>query len=221
MKRLILCAALVLATFASANAQFGVIGGWTSSKAHIDGNWKPDVKSMSLYHVGVAYKIKIGPLLAVQPELSYQLKGGNLKGDALNLSSRGGFVELGLGMQLGLDLLLVRPFFVFQPFLGYQVYGNEDVSTPFYYALIDNPNGPSEVSYGSKELTLAKNKFEGGFGIGGGLELMNHFQITVQWFKNIGQLYDGNKVDATVFEWSGIKDIKNYSGVKITLGMFF
>jgi hypothetical protein len=43
----------------------------------------------------------------------------------------------------------------------------------------------------------------------------------VQWFKNIGQLYDGNKVDATVFEWSGIKDIKNYSGVKITLGMFF
>lgn len=205
MKRLILCAALVLATFASANAQFGVIGGWTSSKAHIDGNWKPDVKSMSLYHVGVAYKIKIGPLLAVQPELSYQLKGGNLKGDALNLSSRGGFVELGLGMQLGLDLLLVRPFFVFQPFLGYQVYGNEDVSTPFY----------------SKELALAKNKFEGGFGIGGGLELMNHFQITVQWFKNIGQLYDGNKVDATVFEWSGIKDIKNYSGVKITLGMFF
>lgn len=205
MKRLILCAALVLATFASANAQFGVIGGWTSSKAHIDGNWKPDVKSMSLYHVGVAYKIKIGPLLAVQPELSYQLKGGNLKSDALNLSSRGGFVELGLGMQLGLDLLLVRPFFVFQPFLGYQVYGNEDVSTPFY----------------SKELALAKNKFEGGFGIGGGLELMNHFQITVQWFKNIGQLYDGNKVDATVFEWSGIKDIKNYSGVKITLGMFF
>ena len=216
MKKLILCIALALAGVASANAQFGVIGGWTSSNTKVDGNWKPDTHSMSLYHLGVAYKIKMGPLFSAQPELAYQVKGATIKDAFTSLSTRSGYVELGLGMQLGVDLLVFRPFFLFEPFLGYQVYGNEDLqlvssvsSTPLSFSSVGN------------SLKDAKNKFEGGFGIGGGLELMNHFQITVQWFKNIGQLYDGNKVDATVFEWSGIKDIKNYSGVKITLGMFF
>ena len=50
---------------------------------------------------------------------------------------------------------------------------------------------------------------------------MNHFQITVQWFKNIGQLYDGGKFNDYADVLSGLKDVKNYSGVKITLGMFF
>ena len=48
MKKLFLCIALVLAAMATANAQFGVIGGWTSSNTSTDGNWKPDSKSMSL-----------------------------------------------------------------------------------------------------------------------------------------------------------------------------
>lgn len=210
MKKLFLTLALVFATLASANAQFGVIGGWTSSNAKVDGSWKPDTKSMSLYHLGVAYKIKMGPLFAAQPELSYQVKGAVLNDNISTLSTRGSYVELGLGMQLGVDLLVFRPFFLFQPFIGYQVYGNEDLQV----------FGPSSsVAY--NQLKDAKNKFEGGFGVGGGLELMNHFQITVQWFKNIGQLYDGGKFNDYADVLSGLKDVKNYSGVKITLGMFF
>ena len=210
MKKLFLTLALVFATLASANAQFGVIGGWTSSNAKVDGSWKPDTKSMSLYHLGVAYKIKMGPLFAAQPELSYQVKGAVLNDNFSTLSTRGSYVELGLGMQLGVDLLVFRPFFLFQPFIGYQVYGNEDLQV----------FGPSSsVPY--NQLKDAKNKFEGGFGVGGGLELMNHFQITVQWFKNIGQLYDGGKFNDYADVLSGLKDVKNYSGVKITLGMFF
>lgn len=210
MKKLFLTLALVFATLASANAQFGVIGGWTSSNAKVDGSWKPDTKSMSLYHLGVAYKIKMGPLFAAQPELSYQVKGAVLNDNISTLSTRGGYVELGLGMQLGVDLLVFRPFFLFQPFIGYQVYGNEDLQV---FGL------SSSVPH--NQLKDAKNKFEGGFGVGGGLELMNHFQITVQWFKNIGQLYDGGKFNDYADVLSGLKDVKNYSGVKITLGMFF
>ena len=210
MKKLFLTLALVFATLASANAQFGVIGGWTSSNAKVDGSWKPDTKSMSLYHLGVAYKIKMGPIFAAQPELSYQVKGAVLNDNISTLSTRGGYVELGLGMQLGVDLLVFRPFVLFQPFIGYQVYGNEDLQV---FGL------NSSVPY--NQLKDAKNKFEGGFGVGGGLELMNHFQITVQWFKNIGQLYDGGKFNDYADVLSGLKDVKNYSGVKITLGMFF
>jgi hypothetical protein len=217
MKKLFLCIALVLAAMATANAQFGVIGGWTSSNTSTDGNWKPDTKSMSLYHVGVAYKIKMGPIFSAQPELSYQVKGATLKDNFRNLSTRGGYLELGLGMQLGVDLLVFRPFFLFEPFIGYQVYGSEDFQVFSYDA---NSFTEPVRSY----LRDAKNKFEGGFGVGGGLELMNHFQISVQWFKNIGQLYNGDKLNASAIEaaaTSDLKDVKNYSGVKITLGMFF
>ncbi|MBR1698883.1 MAG: outer membrane beta-barrel protein [Bacteroidales bacterium] len=214
MKKLFLTLALVFATLASANAQFGVIGGWTSSNAKVDGSWKPDTKSMSLYHLGVAYKIKMGPLFAAQPELSYQVKGAVLNDNISTLSTRGGYVELGLGMQLGVDLLVFRPFFLFEPFIGYQVYGSDDFQVFSYDA---NSFTEPVRSY----LRDAKNKFEGGFGVGGGLELMNHFQITVQWFKNIGQLYDGGKFNDYADVLSGLKDVKNYSGVKITLGMFF
>jgi len=214
MKKLFLCIALVLAAMATANAQFGVIGGWTSSNTSTDGNWKPDTKSMSLYHVGVAYKIKMGPIFSAQPELSYQVKGATLKDNFRNLSTRSGYVELGLGLQLGVDLLVFRPFFLFEPFIGYQVYGSDDYNI-FTYGMDMEPFR----SY----LRDAKNKFEGGFGVGGGLELMNHFQISVQWFKNIGQLYSGDKLSASAVEAvvSDLKDVKNYSGVKITLGMFF
>jgi hypothetical protein len=214
MKKLFLCIALVLAAMATANAQFGVIGGWTSSNTSTDGNWKPDTKSMSLYHVGVAYKIKMGPIFSAQPELSYQVKGATLKDNFRNLSTRSGYVELGLGLQLGVDLLVFRPFFLFEPFIGYQVYGSVDYNI-FTYGMDMEPFR----SY----LRDAKNKFEGGFGVGGGLELMNHFQISVQWFKNIGQLYNGDKLNASAVEAavSDLKDVKNYSGVKITLGMFF
>lgn len=216
MKKLLLAIALAVVTGISANAQFGVIGGWTNSNATVDSNWKPDTKSMSLYHLGVAYKIKMGPVFSAQPELSYQVKGAIVQDAASNLSTRGGYVELGLGMQLGVDLLVFRPFFVFEPFIGYQVYGNEDLqlvssvsSTPLSFSSVGN------------SLNDAKNKFEGGFGIGGGVELLNHFQISVQWFKNIGQLYDGGKFKDSASALSDLKNVKNYSGVKITIGMFF
>ena len=216
MKKLFLTLALALATVVSANAQFGVIGGWTNSNAKVEGSWKPDTKNMSLYHLGVAYKIKLGPIFAAQPELAYQVKGATIQDAGTTLSTRGGYVELGLGMHLGVDLLIFRPFLLFEPFIGYQVYGNEDFQLSGLYAssrYVDSGVG--------NYLKDAKNKFEGGFGIGGGLELLNHFQISVQWFKNIGQLYNGGKLNDYADVLSGLKDVKNYSGVKITIGMFF
>lgn len=216
MKKLFLTLALALATVVSANAQFGVIGGWTNSNAKVEGSWKPDTKNMSLYHLGVAYKIKLGPIFAAQPELAYQVKGATIQDAGTTLSTRGGYVELGLGMHLGVDLLIFRPFLLFEPFIGYQVYGNEDFQLSRLYAssrYVDSGVG--------NYLKDAKNKFEGGFGVGGGLELLNHFQISVQWFKNIGQLYNGGKLNDYADVLSGLKDVKNYSGVKITIGMFF
>ena len=215
MKKFILTLALVFASIA-ANAQFGIIGGWTSSRSGVEGNTfsRDALKSVSLYHVGVGYKVDLGALFTFQPALVYQAKGTKVESLGTALNSRAGFMELELGMQLGLDLLAFRPYFLFEPFLGYQVVSeSEDVSV---------------VSLSSRDLNQylsdAKNKFEVGFGIGAGVEILNHLQLSFQWFMNVGKLYDGNKLNTDAImgqALSGYKDIKNYSGVKLTLGMFF
>ena len=103
---------------------------------------------------------------------------------------------------MGIDLLALRPYFLFEPFIGYDL------------GALNRLNG--EVN---QVLNEAKNKFEGGFGVGGGIELVNHIQISVQWFMNFGKLFNGNKLNNT--DWSRLTNLNNYQGVKITLGLFF
>lgn len=230
MKKFVLTLALVFASMA-ANAQFGVIGGWTSSRSGVERNtFSSDaLKSVSLYHVGVAYKVDMGALFTIQPALVYQAKGTKVENPMTTLSSRAGFMELELGMQLGLDLLAFRPYFLFEPFLGYQVISEAESLGP--------PSTSPYQGYVS-DLRNAKNKFEVGFGIGAGIEILNHLQLSVQWFMNMGKLYDGDKLDSRFSSLFGgnvenyristgrefmqeIKSLKNYQGVKLTLGMFF
>lgn len=215
MKKIILTLALVFASIA-ANAQFGVIGGWTSSRTGAEGSVfkRENLKSVSLYHVGVAYKVDMGALFTIQPALVYQAKGTLVEDSLESLSSRGGFLELELGMQLGLDLLAFRPYFLFEPFLGYQVVSEGENLTALSSFTLKDMN---------TQLNNAKNKFEVGFGIGAGVEILNHLQLSFQWFMNVGKLYDANKLNADVMgaALSNYKDLKNYQGVKLTLGMFF
>lgn len=215
MKKIILTLALVFASIA-ANAQFGVIGGWTSSRTGAEGSVfkRENLKSVSLYHVGVAYKVDMGALFTIQPALVYQAKGTLVEDSLGSLSSRGGFLELELGMQLGLDLLAFRPYFLFEPFLGYQVVSEGENLTALNSFTLKDMN---------TQLNNAKNKFEVGFGIGAGVEILNHLQLSFQWFMNVGKLYDANKLNADIMgaALSNYKDLKNYQGIKLTLGMFF
>ena len=207
MKKLLLTLALVLSTLTAAHAQIGIIGGWTTAKTPTTvGGFAPT--SGNLFHAGLAYKFEVGPFFAIQPALVYQGKTAYVDVTAPGarssspLYSRSNFMELELGLQLGIDLLALRPFFLFEPFIGYDL------------GSYNKFNGNLE-----NVLNDARNKFEYGFGVGGGIELVNHLQISVQWFMNIGKLYDGNKLSATSF--SPFSDLKNYQGVKVTMGLFF
>lgn len=221
MKRIIALLALVLASATVAHAQFGIIGGFTSSYSGVDSKSLDNVKNVSLFHAGAAYKIKMGPLFALQPALSYHVKGANLQdsptlaGVTLNtsaLTTKSGFVELSLGAHLGVDLLVFRPFILVEPFVGVQVY-----SASIGEGLL---GGEEMQTY----LEEAKNKMEVGFGVGGGVELLNHLQISVQWFMNAGDLYANEKLNADAIKsavLTNYKDIKNYQGIKVSLGIFF
>lgn len=200
MKKLLITLALLFGTLTAANAQFGIIGGWTMAKSPSTvGDLLP--KNANLFHAGVAYKFDLGPFFTLQPALVYQGKATYVD-QTSSLYSRSNFLELELGAQVGIDLLALRPYFLFEPFIGYDL------------GALNRLNG--EVN---QVLNEAKNKFEGGFGVGGGIELVNHIQISVQWFMNFGKLFNGNKLNNT--DWSRLANLNNYQGVKITLGLFF
>lgn len=204
MKKLLTLAAVMLASATMAHAQIGIVGGFTSSKSSIDTkNVSANFQNVSLYHIGVAYQLDLPMGFAVQPKLTYQMKGAKLSDiegvnlSSANLESKTGYIELGAGLQYGIDLLVARPFLVVEPFIGYQVTGSESIS----------------------QLAEAKKKLEYGFALGAGVEVLEHVQLTIQWFKNLGNVYDAdNNVIAAL---PGIKDMTGYNGVKVTLGLFF
>lgn len=186
MKKLLTVIVVALASVTMAHAQFGIVGGYTSSTTKLADAAK-EVSSASLWHAGVAYKINIGAL-AIQPSLTYNMKGTTID----NVQYKSGYVEASAGLQVGLDLLVARPFLVAEPFIGYQVTGNEAAV---------------------KDVT---NKLEWGFGVGVGVDVIKHVQLRVEWFKNLGALAGASGEQAV----NALKDT-NYQGIKITAGLFF
>ena len=218
MKKILTLIVALMATTAVAHAQFGIIGGFTSSKTSIDTkNISENFKGVSLFHAGIAYKVKLPLGFAIQPALTYEMKGANLEqvksiNEGLSsLSTKAGYIQLGAGIQWGIDLLVARPFLLVQPFFGYQVTGSEKLN-------VLNSSGEEYNNF----FKTAKNKLEYGFELGGGVEVVKHIQVSVVWFKNLGYLYDGDKItDVGAAVIGAYKDTKNYSGIKVSVGIFF
>ena len=208
MKRIVTLVAVVAASLflaSKAQAQPGIIAGLTSSKSDM-ASAVDNAKNIALYHAGLTYKFDLGAGFAIQPSLLYQVKGtsvGNLdssKSEDWKLKT--GFVELPVGIQWGPDLLAFRPYVFAEPFIGYQITSSDNVDT---------------FSDWTKQ---AKNKFEYGFGLGGGLEVASHIQLSVQWFKNLGNMF-GDNVASGEATWNKAKDFKNFQGIKVSLAILF
>ena len=169
---------------------------------------------MVLYQAGVLYKADLGAGFAVQPSLTYQVKGATLKQNN-DVTSKTGFVELGVGAQWGPDLLAFRPYLFVEPYVGYGVTGKEDLS-------ISGLN-ISATQEQKDALVAAKNKLEYGLGAGIGLEIASHIQLSCQLYRNFGPLYKEGEFDAgkLVDIKSSYKGLKNYQGMKISLAILF
>lgn len=212
MKKIMFVAALFLSMAAYAQ-QFGVIGGMTLST--MDGASAPkENKNMVLYQAGVVYKADLGAGFAVQPSLTYQVKGATLKQNN-DVTSKTGFVELGVGAQWGPDLLAFRPYLFVEPYVGYGVTGKEDLS-------ISGLN-VSATQEQKDALVAAKNKLEYGVGAGFGVEIASHIQLSWQLYRNFGPLYKEGEFDTgkLVDIKSSYKGLKNYQGMKISLAILF
>lgn len=206
MKRILTLAAVAavsLAFSARAHAQVGVIAGLTSSSTSM--KTADDVKAISLYHAGLTYKFDLGAGFAIQPSVLYQVKGskiGNINKDTntADFQLKTGYVELPVALQWGPDLMAFRPFVFAEPFIGYAITSS------------DKENGSVK-----EWAAQAKNKFEYGFGIGGGVELAGHVQLSAQYFNNLGSMFDASSSSDSSFT----EKVKNFKGIKVSLAILF
>ena len=212
MKKILVVAALFASMAAASAQQFGVIGGLSLST--MDGAKNPDEnKLMTLYQAGVLYKADLGAGFAIQPTLSYSVKGANLKQNN-DVVSKTGFAELSVGLQWGPDLLAFRPYLFVEPFVGYGVTGSE---------ILRMSGTETTVASINKALDEAKNKLEYGVGVGLGVEIASHIQLSCQLFRNFGPLYKADSLNTGDLKdiKSSYVDLKNYQGVKINLAILF
>ncbi len=204
---------LVLPTVAGAQVRFGVVGGFTSSSSNVK---EFSTSSVSLYHAGVTVKLPLGPV-TLQPSLLYQVKGSTLddvlSGDKkANLETKAGFVEIPLQIQVGLKLGPIRPYAFGEPFVGFGI--TNSASSDSFVDSIKNS---------WKESGL--NRWEYGLGLGAGVELLGHIQISAKYFWNFGSLADNNdKVSASDIGntvRSAFKDGRNFNGISVSAALLF
>ena len=218
MKKLFALIAVAMASVMVANAQIGIVAGIGSSTTTVnEEDILSNLNGVSDYHLGVALKLPLPLGFAIQPELTYQIKGADLGAivnegaetsvDEFNFKS--GVAQLDLGIQWGIDLVAFRPFIFGKPFIGYVI--NEDFAK--------NISEDTE-----KTLKEAQNKLQYGFSVGAGIDLLEHFQLSVAFFKNLGNLFNENgEVNASTddVDTSKLTDLSKFGGIKVTLGFFF
>ena len=199
MKKLIVFAAALLVTATAFAEGFGIVGGYTSSSMKMQ---EMTFKSSAGVHAGFAYNVPLGIGFSLQPELIYNVKGYNWQGDkdaaALQEKAKFGYVEVPVQLQWGPDLLLLRPYVLAEPFVGFAVTGKKILTA-----------GETKVNWDN-----FKSRLEYGVGVGAGIEIYNRVQVSFKYYWNFE--------DAK--QWSDITDKvkgKGFSGLLFTAGIFF
>ena len=192
-------AAVALGLAAAAQAQPGFLVGLTSSSVKMSAS-----DAISLYHAGLTYKFNLPSGFSLQPAVLYQVKGANVgqldTATDEDFKLKTGFVEVPLAVQWGPRLAAFRPYVFGEPFIGYRVTSTD--------------KGDESFQDWAKR---AKNQFEYGFGLGAGLEIADHIQLSAQWFNNMGAMFS----DSTGSGSESLGKVKNFEGIKFTLAILF
>lgn len=202
-KFIVIVASLLIAV--SAHAQFGVVAGITSTKSNLKEAWA-DVKNITQYHVGLTYKLDLG-LLAIQPSILYNMKGTKLdvaSADvgAAELDYKTGYIEVPVQLQLGLNLGVARIYGFAEPFIGYAITNSATLGGTDLKANWEN----------------VKNRLEYGVGLGAGVELIKHVQVSVKYFWNMGDMYGTNISFAGITKTIGEQKA---SGIAASVALLF
>lgn len=196
---------------AGAQIRFGVLGGLTSSSTKAA---EVTLESVSLYHAGVALKVPVGLGFAIQPQVTYQVKGTALNetiAGVTGFDTKVGYLEVPVQIQWGPDLLVARPYVLAEPFVGYAVNMKSVAS-----GSVGGVGGSAEFT-DIEESGL--NRFEYGLGVGAGIEIWR-LQLSARYFWNFGELAGGGK-NAMNEAWDVISAGESFSGISVSLALLF
>ena len=170
----------------SASAQIGVIAGLTSSQSDYKEAWA-HINEVTQYHVGATLKLPLPFGLAVQPSIIYNVKGTSVEeltaegsdASVFKTDSKTGILEVPVQVQWGIGIAgVVRPYVFAEPFVGLAINGENKVDVG---GLINTED--------KAEWNNVKDRLEYGFGVGAGVEILQHLQVSVRYYWNLGGLY--------------------------------
>lgn len=176
----------------SASAQVGVVAGITSTSTDFKEAWA-NAKEVTNYHVGATLKLPLPLGFAIQPSIIYNVKGATLEdtatsGNLKEVDMKTGLLEGLVQAQWGINIAgVVRPYGFVEPFVGYAI--NNDVK-------LTNFTGENS----KEEWDNVKNRLEYGIGVGFGVEILQHLQVSVRKYWNIGELYNEDGAAITSFK---------------------
>ncbi|MBR1405397.1 MAG: PorT family protein [Bacteroidales bacterium] len=214
----IVLAAMSLALTVGAQPRMGVLAGFTSSKASVS---EFEASSVSLYHAGVAFNFPLGVGFAVQPQLTYQVKGTSLDQihsladvSAQDMNLKVGYVEIPVQIQYGVDLMAFRPYVFAEPFIGF------GINMTSKYSADDSVLEKLTNEFKDADL----RRFEYGLGFGAGIDVWR-LQLSAKYFWNFGKLSaDGGTVDSQYIGETvrtAFREKKNFNGLAVSLAYFF
>lgn len=229
MKKLFTVIAIILIAvpaFSQGKSRWGVIGGFTSASTNLK---EIGGKNFAGFHAGLTAYHPLGLGFAIQPSLIYQQKGMNLQSlsgigiigtsssfaenSDVTLNGRIGYVQIPVQLQFGIDLVILRPFVFAEPFIGYAVHNSFSVNTPI--------GGITPF----KNEWEGINRFEYGLGVGGGLDITRHFQLSVKYYWNFNSNFNNGtlKDAAEVFKniAGAIKDKTQFNGLQVSAAILF
>ena len=205
MKRILLLFAVLFCTM-SASAQVGIIGGLTSTHTDLKGAWA-DKGNLNMYHAGILARMSlVKGFLYLQPALIYNVKGANLQelsaASAESFQLKTGYLELPVQLQAGFSLgKALRLYGLAEPFAGLAL--NSDMF---------------DGDQRKESMQNLKTRWEWGVGLGAGVELFEHVQVSLKYFWNFGNPYnsdiqfDGNNVFSNF-------DIEKCGGISLSLAL--
>lgn len=198
MKKITTIVILMLLVSASAfsQAKFGVKGGLNfNSYKDISGSVNDTWSNQTGYHFGVLIQTKVPIIgLGLQPELLFVRKGvenPDVPANSFYLD----YLQLPINVQVGLDLLLFRPFIMVSPYISYAI-GKGDMLEDAEW---DN-----------------LNRLDYGYGLGVGVDIWK-LQITGKYNWSMGKLQDAT---STPINGTTLKNAK-IQGFQLSVALLF
>jgi len=191
MKKILsVIAVLFLITYTADAQRFGVKGGLNFNNLRdLSENVTESYDSRTGFHLGIMYQKKIpGIGLAVQPELMYMRTGVKNSGDGIYTDN----LILPVNLQLGLDLIMIRPYITVAPYVTYAI-GKGD--------------GFTDTKWDDL------NRFNYGIGAGVGIDIWK-LQISGKYNWDLGPLSEENIM-------GGNLDNAKMKGFQLSVGLFF